>query len=69
MWIGNQRGNKYSRLHITKNPDNIIDDLKAGKKTFWDFSFAEIGKYDYPAMLSYITEQSGFEKVTVIAHS
>ncbi len=38
VWLGNNRGNKYSRSHISLNPDK--------DKNFWDFSFHEMGKYD-----------------------
>lgn len=69
VWLGNQRGNKYSRLNLKKSPDDLIQDLREGRKTFWDFSFAEIGKYDLPAMIDYATEKSGYQKLTLVGHS
>jgi len=32
VWLGNNRGNKYSRRHININPDKDF-------KKFFDFSF------------------------------
>ena len=39
VWLGNQRGNKYSRFHLTKDPDDIMADLEKNEKCFWDFFF------------------------------
>lgn len=41
VWLGNQRGNKYSRQHKYLNPDT--DDQ------YWSFSWTEMGDYDAPA--------------------
>lgn len=49
VWLGNNRGNIYSRKHQTLNPD--IDTAK-----FFDFSFYELGKYDLPANVDYILQ-------------
>ena len=40
VWLGNNRGNKYSLEHKTLTPND---------KSFWDFSFEEMGDYDMPA--------------------
>ena len=42
VWLGNNRGNKYSRRHVTLSPD--IDE------EFWNFSFEELGAHDLPAL-------------------
>ncbi|RZF48831.1 hypothetical protein LSTR_LSTR003211 [Laodelphax striatellus] len=42
VWLGNARGNAYSRNHILLNP--------SGSK-FWDFSWHEMGTKDLPAMI------------------
>ncbi len=49
VWLGNNRGNKYS-LGATK---------KMRDKKFWDFSFQEMGKYDVPATIKHIVETTG----------
>tara|TARA_B110000285_G_C15047665_1_gene575215 strand:- start:775 stop:963 length:189 start_codon:yes stop_codon:yes gene_type:complete len=42
VWLGNNRGNKYSRANTKLDPSK-------DKATFFDFSFFELGKYDAPA--------------------
>lgn len=60
IWLGNMRGNMYSRAHTTLDPDGL---------KFWEFSFHEIALYDVPAMIDYILDNTGQEKLPVIAHS
>lgn len=60
VWMGNCRGNRYSRNHIYLDPDH---------KDFWDFSFHELGNMDAPAMLDYILTKTGFEKAHYVGHS
>lgn len=61
VWLGNNRGNKYSLMHRTFDP--------AYDNEFWDHSFVEFGKYDVPAFIDYAKNQTGLAKVSVIAHS
>jgi pimeloyl-ACP methyl ester carboxylesterase len=42
VWLGNNRGNKYSRHHVSLNADKDF-------KEFFDFSFSDLGEYDLPA--------------------
>ena len=53
IWLGNNRGNIYSRFHLQYN---------TGDSKFFDFSFYEMGKYDQPAqigaILNYLPEHS-----------
>lgn len=54
VWLGNMRGNTYSRQHCELNPD---------KTEFWNFSFDQVGEYDIPAMIAKIREVTGSEKI------
>ena len=47
VWLGNSRGNTYSRAHIEYDPDK-------NEKKFWDFSWFEMGTYDLPAVIKKI---------------
>jgi lysosomal acid lipase/cholesteryl ester hydrolase len=48
VWLGNNRGTRHSRFHVNINPDY--------DSHFWDFSFVELGKYDLPALISFVIE-------------
>lgn len=61
VWLGNQRGTKYSMGHTTMNPDH--------DKTYWEFSWTEMGDHDAPAQIDYVRKQTGNDKVTYIGHS
>lgn len=61
VWLGNNRGNKYSRDHETLNPNK---DAK-----FWEFSLHEMGTLDLPAMIEYILKITGRNKISYIGHS
>jgi lysosomal acid lipase/cholesteryl ester hydrolase len=45
VWLGNIRGNTYSRRHVQYNNDD---------EKYWDFSWDEMGYYDIPAQIDYI---------------
>jgi len=60
VWLGNNRGNKYSCKHATKKP--IHDD-------FWDFSLDEMIRYDLPCMIEYVLAKTGAENLTLIGFS
>ncbi|CCD68856.1 Lipase lipl-4 [Caenorhabditis elegans] len=55
VWLGNFRGNTYSRKHVSLNPDK---DPK-----FWDWSWDQISEYDLPAMIGKALEISGQESL------
>lgn len=58
VWVGNSRGNKYSKSHQIFNP--LTDE---NKQKFFDFSFDELGKYDIPACLNYILNQKNKQHI------
>ncbi|XP_019876917.2 lipase 3 [Aethina tumida] len=61
VWMGNGRGNTYSRNHTVYNPDK---DSK-----FWQFSWHEIGAIDLPAMIDLTLEITGADGVYYVGHS
>ncbi|KAJ8716126.1 hypothetical protein PYW08_013411 [Mythimna loreyi] len=63
VWMGNARGNYYSRRHIRLNPDAILS------TAFWRFSWEEIGMIDLPNMIDYALKVSGQERLHYIGHS
>lgn len=63
VWLANNRGVEHSLTH------SKLDYQKNGK-AYWNFSFAEIGKFDIPAMVSEIkriTEREDSKEVNLYA--
>ncbi|XP_072762482.1 lipase 3-like [Anoplolepis gracilipes] len=60
VWLGNFRGNTYSKAHIS---------LSSLELRFWNFSFNEMGIYDLPAMITFITNMRSQPLHTYIGHS
>lgn len=60
VWLGNTRGNVYSRSHVS---------LTADDPKFWDFSWHEMGVHDLPAMIDYVLLQAQREQLTYVGHS
>jgi predicted alpha/beta hydrolase len=48
VWLGNSRGNTYSRKHVKYSPDK-------NEKKFWAFDWEQMGQYDIPAVLDHMT--------------
>lgn len=66
VWLGNARGNRYSRRHKTLNPDGN----RKERRDFWSFSWHEIGYYDLPAMIDHILDNNtDFKKIFYVGHS
>ncbi|XP_050061037.1 gastric triacylglycerol lipase-like [Aphis gossypii] len=60
VWLGNSRGNTYSRTHKSLSPDS---------EEFWNFSFHEMGIYDLPATIDYVLERTNRSQLYYIGHS
>lgn len=60
VWLGNARGNTYSRTHSRLSPKS---------RRFWDFSWHEIGYYDLPTIVDHIVKTTGTEQLDYIGHS
>ena len=61
VYLGNDRGTRNSLSHTELNAK------KHGEKYF-DFSFAELGKYDIPAVMNYIRLHSKSDRVIYIGY-
>ncbi|CCH40517.1 Lipase member K [Wickerhamomyces ciferrii] len=60
VFIGNNRGNKYSTKHIRLKPNDI---------KFWDFSIDEFAIYDIPDSINYILNYTNQKSLTYIGFS
>lgn len=60
VWLGNARGNRYSRRHISISPES---------SQFWQFSWHEVGTTDLPNTIDFILSTTGHEQLHYIGHS
>lgn len=60
VWLGNARGNIYSQNNTR---------MSINHPRFWHFDWHEIGLYDLPAMIDYITVTTGQKKIHYVGFS
>ncbi|XP_030024013.2 lipase 1 [Manduca sexta] len=61
VWALNVRGTKYSRRHVTLDPDK--------DKAFWNFSIQEHGFYDLASNIDFILEKTGQKSLSIVGIS
>uniref|UniRef100_A0A3P9HJJ8 Lipase n=1 Tax=Oryzias latipes TaxID=8090 RepID=A0A3P9HJJ8_ORYLA len=60
VWIGNSRGNTWSRRHRTLTPD---------QEDFWKFSYDEMALKDLPAVIDHVLNVTAQDQIFYIGHS
>ncbi|KZV77036.1 triacylglycerol lipase [Peniophora sp. CONT] len=60
VWLGNNRGNKYSKKSNHHNPANA---------KFWDFSIDDFAWYDIPDSIEYILQTTGAKSLSYVGFS
>jgi len=60
VWVPCTRGTTYGKNHIK---------YKTNEYAFWNFTFDEIGIYDYDAFIKHIIQNTGFQRIHFVGHS
>lgn len=60
VWLGNNRGTKYSMQNDFHAQD---------QKQYWEFSFQQMGLLDQPAMIGYVLKHTGQPDLVYFGHS
>ncbi|BFZ54785.1 cholesterol esterase [Savitreella phatthalungensis] len=61
VWLGNNRGNKYSKKHIRSR--------NAADRDFWNFSMDDFALSDIPDTIDYIIHATGVESLSYVGFS
>ena len=64
VWLGNSRGSKYGRSHVSLDPDSEED-----SESFWRYSFVDMGEHDLPIQIEYVRDYTQQDKITYVGHS
>ncbi|GMH25694.1 hypothetical protein Nepgr_027537 [Nepenthes gracilis] len=59
VWIANTRGTRFSRTHVSLDPNN---------HEFWNWSWDELVAYDLPATIDFVYQSTG-QKIDYVGHS
>ena len=62
VWMGNTRGNTYSKNHTTL-------DTCSSCRDFWNFGWQEAGRFDLAGVIDYILNLTGNNGVYYVGHS
>ncbi|XP_031780918.1 lipase 3-like [Nasonia vitripennis] len=60
VWLGNARGNTYSRSHVFLSPK---------QKEFWEFSYHETGLIDLCTSIDYALAMPGQRRIILVGYS
>jgi len=60
VWMGNNRGSKYSATHVDKNPKH---------KAYWDFYQEDMARIDTPTFIDFILDTTKHSTLSYIGHS
>lgn len=60
VWLGNNRGNRYSHKHVHKKPNS---------DEFWNFSLDDMVRFDLPTMIDHVLARTGAPSLTLIGFS
>ncbi|XP_055918986.1 lipase 3-like [Eupeodes corollae] len=60
VWLGNNRGNTYSKKHVK---------ISSLRPSFWDFTWNEIALLDLPAQIDYVLFHTNEQALHYVGHS